>query len=261
VSLSFGEASFLISLVAGIRPERAETFQSRLKQWQKMGFPEGTRVGRGVKAEYGATQIFQLALLVKLLRVGLTPERAQNVIKDGWTRLKGGIVETVICMANAERHLHYFFIQLDALSDLTTEGGSDHLHTFIDVFTDSELLTAWDEVDEGWTEDERAQQAYSSFLVKNRMAVSITIEIDSLLVWVWAGLKALGKSADIFATEIAAWLKECRETEFRFQSTEAYHEADLHNQSVALRDTSDTRVEEARAALSKVPAHDLNPEA
>lgn len=246
--------------MAGIAPEKGETFQSRLKQWQKMGFPEGTRVGRGTKAEYGALQVFQLVILVKLLRVGLTPERAQKLVTSAWPVLRGGIVEAALCMANGADHLHYYLIQLDALSDLTTPGGSDHLHIFVDVFTDHELLLAWDEADDDWTDEEKAQHEYSSFLVKNRMADAISIEIDSLVVWVWAALKALGKGPEVFAPDFAQWVRECRQENYRNQPTEKHFNSDLHNQSVALRDSSMNRVDDARAVLSMVAEDDLNPQ-
>ncbi|PQM27663.1 hypothetical protein CVO77_03575 [Sphingopyxis lindanitolerans] len=253
MSLTFAEAQFLVSLVAGIQPEKGETFRSRLKQWQKMGFPEGTKVGRGVKAQYGARQILQLVLLVKLLRIGLTPERAQSVIKEAWTRFMGGFVEALICMSNGEDHLHYFTIQLDALSELTTPGGSDHMHAFVDVFTDTEMLMAWDEPDDDWTEEERQQQAYSSFLVKNRMAVSIIVEIDSLLVWIWAGLEVLKKGPEVFADEFADWERLCREIDFQSQPSQEHFDTDAHNQSIALRPNGIDRVAAAGAALLKVP--------
>ncbi len=261
MSLNFSEASFVVAMVAGITPEKAATFQSRLKQWQKMGFPEGTRVGRGTKAEYGALQVFQLAILVKLLRVGLTPERAQKVVISAWPALRGGIVEAVLCMSNGEDHLHYYLIQLDALSDLTTPGGSAHLHIFVDVFTDREMLFAWDDADDEWSDDEKAKHEFSSFLVKNRMADSISIEIDSLIVWVWAALRAMGKGPEVFAPDFAQWVRECRKESYRHQATEGHFNNDLHNQSIALRDSSKSRVEEAWAALTMVAEDDLNPKA
>jgi hypothetical protein len=259
--LSFAQAHFVLSMVAGIAPEKADTFQSRLKQWQKMGFPQGTRVGKGAKAEYGALQVFQLAILVKLLRVGLTPERAQKVITSAWPAFRGGIVEAILCMANGEDHLHYYLIQLDALSDLTTPGGADHLHTFVDVFTDREMLFAWDAPAEDWTSEERAQHEYSSFLVKNRMADAISVEIDSLIIWVWAALNAMGKGPDVFAADFAQWVHECRTENYRHQPSEHHFNADLHSQSVALRETGLNRVDQARAALSLVAENDLNPKA
>jgi len=253
LSLTFADAHFVVSMVAGISPEKGETFRSRLKQWQKMGFPQGTKVGRGVKAEYGAAQIFQLVLLVKLLRIGLTPDRAQRVIKSAWTRFMGGITEALICMSNGADHLHYFLVQLDALSELTSPGGADHMHVFVDVFTDTEMLMAWDDPDEESSDEEKAQQAYSSFLVKNRMAVSISIEIDSLLVLVFAALRPLGKGPEVFASEFADWVRTCRELDYKHQESQEHFDSDLFNQSIALRPSGLDRVASARAALAGLP--------
>ena len=250
--LSFSEASFITAMVAGVHPERGETFRSRMKQWQKSGFPDGTRVGKGVKAEYGATQVLQLVMLVKLLRVGLTPDRAQKLILAAWPRIKAGFCETVICMANVEDHLHYFLIQLDALSDLTTEGGSDHMHTFVDVFTDTEMQLVWSEDDPDATEEERRQKEFSTFVLRNRMAVSISIEIDSLLVWVFAGLEAMKISPDVFADEFADWITEFRGKDFQAQADQGHFDEDASNMSVPAHGSGVDRVEAARAVLSKL---------
>lgn len=250
--LTFAQAHFLVGMVAGVKPSRAETFRSRLKQWQKMGFPEGTRVGKGAKAEYGATQILQLVLLVKLLRIGLTPERAQTLIFNAWDRFRAGFCEAVICMANAEDHLHYFLIQLDALSDLSTDEPTDHMHTFVDVFSDIEMRVAWNEADPDLSEEEQQQKEYSTFLLRNRMAVSISVEIDSLLVWIFVGLKQLEISPEIFADEFAAWIEEFRQREFANLGDKSHFDEDLFNQSVALRDEKFDRVSAARLALAKL---------
>lgn len=250
--LSFSEASYITAMVAGVHPERGETFRSRMKQWQKSGFPDGTRVGKGVKAEYGATQILQLVMLVKLLRVGLTPDRAQKLILAAWPRIQAGFCETVICMANVEDHLHYFLIQLDALSDLTTEGGSDHMHTFVDVFTDNEMRLVWSKDDPAATEEEKRQKKFSTFILRNRMAVSISIEIDSLLMWVFAGLEALVISPDVFAEEFAEWITDFRGKDFESQEDQGHFDEDVFNRSVPAEGSGVNRVYAARAVLSKL---------
>jgi hypothetical protein len=250
--LSFAETHFLVGMIGGVHPDRAETFRSRLKQWQKMGFPEGTRVGKGVKAEYGATQILQLIMLVKLLRIGLTPERAQTLIFSAWDRIRAGFCEALICMANAEDHLHYFLIQLDALSDLSSPDAPNHMHTFVDVFTDTEMRLAWSDNDSELSEEDRQQKEFSTFLLRNRMAVAITIEIDSLLVWMFIALETLKISPDVFADEFAEWITEFRQSDFRELGERAHFDDDLFKQSVALRDQKFDRVGAARLALSRL---------
>ena len=225
----------VVSFVSGIRVDKSETFRSRLKQWQKMGFPDGTKVGKGVKAEYGASQVLQLILLVKLLRIGLTPERAQYVIKNGWKIFKAGFVEALNCMRAGETHLHYFFVQLDALSDLTSPTGSGHMHIFINVLSDDEMLMAWDDADPEWAEEHIQEHSQLARLVKDRLYSSITIEIDSLFFFLWAALEAIDKGPEIFSEEFLAWDREAQAQEAVFQSSQKHFDNDTFNQSIAQR--------------------------
>lgn len=256
LSLSFSEASFILGLMANIAPEKAETFKSRLKQWQKRGFPAGTQVGKGVKAEYGATQIFQLILMVKLLKVGLTPERAQTVVETAWPAFRDGFAEALVCAANDEPHLHYFMIQLDALSELS-DPGSDHMHIFVDIFTTDEMLWTWEPPVEDLTDDERRQYDFSSSLVKNRMALSITLEIDSILVWLWAALSAVKKTPDLFADDLVQWDEERRERGRVEQPDQIKINDDVFRRSVVFDGSFGVdRVESARLALKNVRHRD-----
>lgn len=250
--LTYAEASFVTGLLAGIDPSKVETFDSRMKQWQKKGFPEGTRVGKGMRAEYGATQIIQLALMAKLLKVGLTPERAQNVIQSGWEAFKDGVVETLTCQANDADHLHYFMIQLDALSDLT-DPDSDHEHVYVELLTDDEMAEAWMPSDEIETDEDRERYNMYRFIVKNRMALSITIEIDSVLMWIWAALKARNLSPSIFADELARWEADRRKRGRAEQRDQEAINSDVSRRSLEVsKSTGVDRVAAAREALSKI---------
>jgi len=249
VPLSFADAQFITALSAGIDKSKLETFASRLKQWQKKGFPPGTQVGKGARAEYGAAQILQLALMAKLLKVGLTPERAQHVIETGWSAFRDGFIETMLCQANDADHLHYFLIQLNALTDLTNPG-SDHDHIFVEILTDEEMSEAWAPAEEIDSDEDLKRYEYFRFVVKNRMALSITVEIDSLLIWIWSAMKVKGHSPEIFAEEFAAWEKERRENGRDKQVDEHEINNDLFRRSIADQlESAPDRIEYARAAL------------
>ena len=219
MSLTFKEAAFVLSFANGITIENMQAFHSRMKQWQKMGFPDGVNVGRGVRAEYGATQIYQLAIMLKLMRVGLTPERAQHVVKAAWITFKDSIIEATICIANGAPHLHYCFIQTDALSDLKSDK-KGNMPVFVDLFTSDMLENAFftlesetEEADDfdDWTEEEISFHNYLKFTVKNRLAVSISIEMDSLLLLIWTAMETIEKPSHIFSSELAEWEKDRRE--------------------------------------------------
>lgn len=247
--LTFAQAQFALAFVSQISPKRADAFEARLKQWQKMGFPEGVNVGRGVRASYGATQVHQLLFMMKLLQVGLTPERAQKVVLSGWPAFKDAIVETILCRANGEDHLHYCLIQLDALSELKDDP-SDHMHVFVDMFTSDEIHEAFisDEDFIEWqsenaslpdeTDPALRQHQYLSFLTKNRLATSIAIEVDSLLVLLWTGLVPIGLTPEVFASEIADWERERRARGRAEQQAEQHFAKPLISESVADRVTN-----------------------
>ena len=207
--LTFAQAQFIVATSAGVAPEKLGSLTSRLKQWQKMDFPEGARgVGRGAKVEYGATQVFQLMLMMRLLKLGTTPERAKEIIITGWDQFRHGFLEALVSHGNEEGERHYFLIQLDALSELTTPGAK-HMHVVVDTVSTARLRTAWDPMGEDQPEDEEWQMSfYYAFLVKNRLTASFVIEVDTLLYWLAMCLREMGISAAVFAPELDSWYDE-----------------------------------------------------
>lgn len=258
MSLTFAQAHFALSFVSQIAPSRADAFEARLKQWQKMGFPEGINVGRGVRASYGATQVYQLLFMLKLLHVGLTPERAQRVVLAGWTSIKDAIAETVVDIANRETRLHYSLIQLDALSELK-EPPADHMHVFVDTFTSEEVQDAFMSNEEyrSWLEQaghkaddtELRQQEYISFLTKNRLATCICIEIDSLLILLWAAFGAMRVSPDVFSDEISEWVVERHRRGRAEQQAAGRYDNSLPNSSINRATQTLDVIEAARLSL------------
>lgn len=213
--LSFAQAQVIVAMSAGIAHEKLGSLTSRMKQWQKMGFPVGTKgVGKGAKAEYGASQIFQLLLMVRFLKLGVTPERAKEIIFVGWDQFRNGIFRTLLSNGDNDGSRHYFLVQLDALSDLTTPG-ADHMHVVVDCVSSAEICTAWQganltavrNVRDLADEDEIVRWG-RAFIVKNRMSGCFVMEVDSLIYWVWLCLREMGISPSIFAEEFEVWFHE-----------------------------------------------------
>ncbi len=268
--LTFAQVQFALGFVSQISAKRADAFESRLKQWQKMGFPEGVNVGRGVRASYGATQVHQLLFMMKLLQVGLTPERAQKVVLSAWPAFKDAIVETIICRANGEDHLHYCLVQLDALTELKDDP-ADHMHVFVDTFTSDEIHEAF--ISDGdfkdWlsenseaveeSEAEFRQHQYISFLTKNRLATSISIEVDSLLILLWTALVPMGLNPEVFSSEIADWERERRARGRAQQQAEEHFAKPLVSESIADRVTNFDVSAAAWSALALVDSTSVVP--
>jgi hypothetical protein len=250
--LSFAQAEFVLAFTAGISPKRASAFQARLKQWQKGGFPEGINVGRGVRAAYGAKQVYQLALVLRLLQVGLTPERAQAVVSSAWPAMRDGIIEATSCLAVGASHRHYFLVQLDALSDLKEES-APHDHIFVEQFTDEHIAEAFVDIEEFESDEDRRRYEYFQFWVKNRMALTISVEIDSILILIWAALQACGADSRAFADEMADWYADRAARRHAIQESKEYFDpTDVWKGSIVDRVENFDVIAAAREMLSKV---------
>ena len=81
-SFRFGELEAILADLNGIPSHQRTAFQARLKNFHRLGFPEGIGQGRGKAAIYGARELVLMALAVELTQLGLTPERVIEVIRE-----------------------------------------------------------------------------------------------------------------------------------------------------------------------------------
>lgn len=208
MALSFGQVTDVLMLANHIPEERRSTFVARLKQWQKMGFPEGVNVGRGVRVGYGATQLYQLALHMRLLALGLTPERAQRVIKHGWTRFRSGIADVTRRMAERQFEYLYFIVQYHALSDL--QDGADHDHIYVLPALDWMIADALGEAVDV-DEDDREFLENFALIFRNLSVNALLLEVNSILIRIWVSMEKLGIEPKSLEGEVATWVAEMLE--------------------------------------------------
>lgn len=211
MALTFGQVTDILMLANGIPEARRGTFVARLKQWQKMGFPDGVKgVGRGVKVEYGAVQVYQLALHMRLLSLGLTPERSQKLVGAGWQRLADAIVMTALRKAQGDQDYCYLIIRWDALTELR-EPGADHDHIHVSATMDWMIADAFQGVDDL---SEEAQATFEQFqlLLRNDLVNAIVLEIDSIVVRIWGAMVKLGISPTALE-DMRNWMVEMSERE------------------------------------------------
>ncbi len=116
--LSFADLEMLLITSMQIDQERRATFVSRLKQWQKMNFPEMERVGKGSRAVYSLEHVFQLQTLIRLLELGLSPERGIGLIKRHWPGLRLGYVAAFGAITENPREKIFAFFYADALGEI-----------------------------------------------------------------------------------------------------------------------------------------------
>ena len=89
-SLSFGRLEAVLSTYFRIDPERSGTFRARLKQLQRLNFPSGVNVGRGVKFEYGLDHTLKLIVALELLALGLPAKFVSDIVEASWLRFAIG---------------------------------------------------------------------------------------------------------------------------------------------------------------------------
>ena len=69
-------------------PGRREKFRMRLKQLQRMGCPTGVNNGRATRMAYEAQHLLELAFVLELIQLGLSPERAVSQVRIWWDWLR-----------------------------------------------------------------------------------------------------------------------------------------------------------------------------
>lgn len=70
----FGEVEGALSRMHGIRDDRRTAFQARLKNFHRLGFPDGFVSSKGKASRYPPGAAFEMALAVEMTQLGLSPE-------------------------------------------------------------------------------------------------------------------------------------------------------------------------------------------
>ena len=90
MELSYRQLEACLQDFLSVHPDSVPTLRARIKQLQRMGFPEGVNSGRGIKVTYSGEQVFQLATAFELISSGLSAEQAKKVVMGFWHKLKVG---------------------------------------------------------------------------------------------------------------------------------------------------------------------------
>ena len=67
---------------------------ARFKYFQRMGFPGGSNVGRGSRADYALGDVLALAMAFELLETSVTPVRVVRLLRSEWPAIERAIVST-----------------------------------------------------------------------------------------------------------------------------------------------------------------------
>lgn len=72
--LSFAEVTVYLGSTHLIEISRTPALQSRIKDFQRRGFPSGLNSGKGKAAQYGVEQVVLLAIAFEFLELGMAPK-------------------------------------------------------------------------------------------------------------------------------------------------------------------------------------------
>lgn len=88
---TFAVAEDCLRRVGSVHSNRAGTFRARIKQLQRLGFPEGVNVGRGTRMNYSLEHIMKLAIAFELLGMSLPASSVVCIVEFDWPRLAAGV--------------------------------------------------------------------------------------------------------------------------------------------------------------------------
>nr|WP_314446346.1 hypothetical protein [uncultured Sphingomonas sp.] len=134
-SKSFGFRTLEISLATAFRIPLDELprFRARIKQLQRLGFPAGVNIGRGVKMPYSTEHLTKLGLAFSLLESGLTAKIATDLVEQRWDRWRSGF--WAVCQADPEDSAVFALIRFHGLTtvsgaaaEVTIEDGNSLLN-------------------------------------------------------------------------------------------------------------------------------------
>ena len=208
MGLSFGQVVDVLTEANSLSPARRERFISRLKQWQKMGFPEGVNVGKGARADYGAKQLFQLAFHLRMLALGLTPERAQSILKIAWNRIQDAITSVTILTAQGKGGGHYLLIGMAALTELKDGPDDGHMHIYVRPTEKWMIADSLEPDDKELTPDEIPEVDAMRLMVLDAMVNALIIEVDSIVWRIWVAMKKLNLSPSLLTDDTQEWVKQ-----------------------------------------------------
>lgn len=93
MKLRYGDLLQLLERLHALPRSRAIATESRLKNFSRLGFPNGPRVGSGERAEYGADQVVQLLVAFELLRLRMPPAVIAELVRTEWSAIAKAFVE------------------------------------------------------------------------------------------------------------------------------------------------------------------------
>lgn len=88
MQLSYRQLEVILAAYLNVHPDKIGTFRSRMKQLQRLEFPAGVNIGRGVRMTYSAEHLLQLAVAFEVIGTGLAAKAATDLVSEFWERFQ-----------------------------------------------------------------------------------------------------------------------------------------------------------------------------
>lgn len=111
MKLSYRQLEAILAAYLNVHPDKVATFRSRMKQLQRLEFPMGVNIGRGVRMTYSAEHLLQLAVAFEVIGTGVPAKAATELVSQYWERFRAAFgrahsrlgyqsdFETFVCIA------------------------------------------------------------------------------------------------------------------------------------------------------------------
>lgn len=84
----FGELEAVLASLHAVAQTKRTAFQSRLKNFHRLGYPIGFQSIKGRPSTYSPSEVVDMALAVEMTQLGLPPERASTILgSNRWPTL------------------------------------------------------------------------------------------------------------------------------------------------------------------------------
>lgn len=80
MELTYKQIEELLAALHGVHPDRRVALLGRIKHFQRLGWPEGTNVGKGSRVRYDTRRTFSLVVAFELLEIGMMPDRIVELL-------------------------------------------------------------------------------------------------------------------------------------------------------------------------------------
>lgn len=130
-ALSFGRLEAVLSAYFRIDPERSGTFRARIKQLQRLNFPSGVNVGRGVKFEYGLDHCLKLIVALEFMGLGLPAKFVSDIVEGSWRRFAIGFQISPVSWLDPEGADEIFArLKMDLLAEAYNPAETVYIYDF-----------------------------------------------------------------------------------------------------------------------------------